>query len=115
MLLDRGPLSNYVFSKMFDRKFEYDIPSFSTVLIAFLDVDYSDWCIRCKIANEPSISFDTHYKFYNDAICRFRENGCTVLRYNTTQMTPYCIALSIISFVERDSQLMMPMQCISQL
>ena len=103
VLLDRGPLSNYMFSKMFDRKFEYDIASFSNVLIVFLDVDYSDWRIRCKIADEPSISFDTHCEFYNDAICRFRDNGCTVLRYNTTQMTPYNIALDVISFFERNS------------
>lgn len=96
VLLDRGPLSNYVFSKMFHRDFTYDIESFKNILFVFLDIAYDDWLIRCKMTNEKAILFDGHYQAYIDGIVDFEEKECTFLRYNTSMMTPYQIAKDVL-------------------
>lgn len=97
LILDRGPLSNYVFSKMFKRGFHYDIKSFTDILFVFLDVDKEDWEVRCKMSNEPIISYDEHVVAYENAIINFNCSGCKFLRYNTSKMTPYAIAKDILA------------------
>lgn len=96
IILDRGPLSNYVFSKMFDRGFKYDISNFSNIIFVFLDIDYDDWVVRCNVTREPQINFKEHYKAYEDAIVDFQQNGCTFLRYNTSHIAIHQIALDIL-------------------
>ncbi len=96
VLLDRGPLSNYMFSQMDHRGYEYDISSYKSILFVFLDVAYADWDVRCRACHEPSICYADHYANYDAAIQEFTQAGCTVLRFNTTDMTPYNIALSVM-------------------
>lgn len=96
LILDRGPLSNYVFSKMFKRGHQYDIRSFSDILFVFLDVEKEDWEIRRKITGEQKISYFEHYAAYQAAINDFKANGCVFLRYNTSVNTPYQIAKDIL-------------------
>ncbi len=98
-LLDRGPISNYMFAKLYNREFNFDLSSFSNVLFVVLLVKYEDWFIRCKMSNEPKIDYDLHCKLYKNAIKDFESSGCTVLQYNTTQKTPFNIAKDVIDFL----------------
>lgn len=87
-----------MFSKMHSRGFIYDISSFKNVLFVLLHVDYEDWIARCAMSNEPSISWEQHNAAYADAAREFTEHGCTVIEYNTSEMTPYKVAKDIINF-----------------
>ena len=98
-LLDRGPISNYMFAKFYNREFNFDLSSFSNVLFIVLSVKYEDWLIRCKISNELKIDYDLHCRLYKNAIKDFESSGCTVLQYNTTQKTPFNIAKDVIDFL----------------
>lgn len=98
-LLDRGPISNYMFAKLYNREFNFDLSSFSNVLFIVLSVKYEDWLIRCKMSNEPKIDYDLHCRLYKNAIKDFESSGCTVLQYNTTQKTPFNIAKDVINFL----------------
>ena len=96
VILDRGPLSNHVFSKMFNRGFTYDMKSFTNVLFVFLDVDYDDWIVRCKATGEPEISYDKHYAMYEEALDSFMSAGCVHLRYNTSKTAMHQIAVEVL-------------------
>ena len=99
-LLDRGPISNYMFAKLYNREFNFDLSSFSNVLFVVLSVKYEDWLIRCKMSNEPIIDYDLHCKLYEKAINDFKDSGCVILQYDTTLQTPFNIAKNVIDFLK---------------
>lgn len=83
---------------MFNRGFKYDIGSFIDTLFVFLDVCKEDWEIRCKVSNEPNISYESHYAMYEEAIEEFKSEGCRFIRYNTSEMSMYSIAKDILAY-----------------
>ena len=68
----RGYMSMVVYSKIFNRDYEYDIENQKNTLNVLLTADKADWEIRCKITNEPKIDYDLHTKEFNEVFDCFK-------------------------------------------
>lgn len=100
VILDRGLVSNIVFSEIYGRDYQYDREQYKNVVFVYLTVDVEDWLVRCKMSNEPTIDFRLNQLLFKRAIDEFKQDGFKVLEYNTTKMTAYQIAKNIIDQVE---------------
>ena len=101
VLMDRGLLSNIVYSKLYNRDYNYDITQFKQWIIVLLKPEYEDWKIRCKLTNEAYINYDENIKLFNQYAKELQNNGIKILEYNTTKLTPYTIAKNIIENIEK--------------
>lgn len=99
MVYDRGLLSNVTYARMFNRN-SYDLEQYKPFVFVYLTCDKSDWEIRCKLTNEPPIDYDKHKAEFDYTAKQFELNGFKLLRYNTSELTPYSIAKDIISKME---------------
>lgn len=94
----RGIVSMIVYSKIFNREYEYDIKE-EDVVNVLLMVEKDDWEIRCKLTNEELIDYETHSKCF---IKEFNSLDCVhKLAFNTSKETPYSIAKEIIKYMEK--------------
>ena len=93
----RGVISQIAYSELYNRLYEYDLNSQENKLIVFLTADEADWKIRCKITNEPAISYAENMKIFCDVKDRVKNAGLHVVEYNTSHMTPYEIAVDVCS------------------
>lgn len=92
----RGWPSLYVYNKVFNRHTEYALPT-KMALYVHLDVDVTDWLIRCATTNEPDIDFNLHSGLFVKAFNRLIDNGYKTITFNTSMMTPYQIASNIVA------------------
>ena len=97
----RGIMSMQVYSKIYDRKYEYDIEPQKNVMNVLLEVDKEDWEVRCKASNEQLTDYEAETSEFEKAYENLKSKGCNVLKFNTSLNTPYCIAMAILNEMER--------------
>ena len=94
----RGNISNNAYAKIFNRKI-YNYNMYHNVLYVLLTADIEDLKIRFKITNEPNIDIKTHLEVFEDTFTEMTK-GCYTVKYNTSELTPYKIAKSIVDLVD---------------
>lgn len=99
----RGLMSMLAYTKRYGRKYKHNYKK-ENMLYVLLDVDYDDWLIRCKINNEPKVNYDKDVAYFELTYKEFIKNGIDVVRYNTSKMTPYQIALEVIKEMEKRNE-----------
>lgn len=82
----RGLLTQLVYNDKFDRKDCY--LCYYKPLTILLDVDDLDHKIRCRMNHEPTINLEKDRLVYDAYAKELEKNGCVVLRYNTSELTP---------------------------
>ena len=97
----RGLISQLVYSKKFNRDFEYDTRDFSKhkILIVLLG-EPADLAVRCKTTGEPSYDIENDLNLFKLAAYEVEEKGYIVLKYDTSAATPYAIARDVLRIVE---------------
>lgn len=94
----RGLLTQLVYNDKFGRNNEYRI--LYKPLVVFLDVDNPDHTIRCITTHEPKINIDKDREAYYEYIKELEKYGITVLKFNTSEMTPYQIASKVKEYLD---------------
>lgn len=94
----RGIASMIAYSNLYNRNYEYDFNDKNKVFVC-LFCDYEDWKIRCKLTNEKEIDYFANTKEYFKVMNSLEKNNL-VLYYNTSEITPYCIAKKVISILD---------------
>lgn len=94
----RGILSALVYSNKYQRNYDYEF-NYKPIIV-YLDVDEPDRQIRCEINNEPAISALMDRILFEQSLEQLQQEGYTILKYNTSVMTPYAIAKDVISKIE---------------
>jgi len=94
----RGILSALVYSNKYQRNYDYEF-NYKPIIV-YLDVDEPDRQIRCEINNEPAISALTDRILFEQSLEQLQQEGYTILKYNTSVMTPYAIAKDVINKIE---------------
>lgn len=97
----RGMLSQLAFAELFDRKYNYDISTQQYILNVLLTANKEDWEVRCKLTKEPKINYEINCIAFEKAYQLLKENNLPVVRYNTSEMTPFMIAKEIIKYLEK--------------
>ena len=97
----RGIASMRVYSRLYNRPYEYDDADQQHVVNVLLNVKKEDWEIRCKTASEPITDYDTEKRLFEEEFNKLEEKGCKVLRFDTSRFTPYVIAKLIVEYMER--------------
>ena len=100
VLMDRVLLSNIAYARINNRKYEYNLASYTNWIIVYLTVEKEDWEVRCKLSNEPDINYEQHLKIFNATAMELDKAGIPILVYNTSTYTPYAIAKDIIHYME---------------
>lgn len=90
----RGILTQLVYNDKFSRNNTYMLPY--CPFIIFLDVNNVDHAVRCVASKEPKINIDKDREVYYKYIEQLESFGIKVLKYNTSEMTPYMIAKDVI-------------------
>lgn len=94
----RGNISNNAYAKIFNRQ-TYNYSMSHNTLYVLLTADVEDLKIRFKITNEPNIDIKTHLEVFEDTFTKMTK-GCYSAKYNTSELTPYKIAKSIVDLVD---------------
>jgi hypothetical protein len=94
----RGILSQLVYNDKFNRDRHYML--YYKPLIILLDVEDLDHKVRCSINKEPTINIQKDREVFHAYANYLKNNGCTVLKYNTTRQTPFEIAENISKYLE---------------
>lgn len=94
----RGNISNNAYAKIFNRQ-TYNYNMSHNVLYVLLTANIEDLKIRFKITNEPNIDIKTHLEVFEDTFTEMTK-GCYTAKYNTSELTPYKIAKSIVDLVD---------------
>ena len=94
----RGNISNNAYAKIFNRQ-TYNYNMSHNALYVLLTADVEDLKIRFKITNEPNIDIKTHLEVFEDTFTEMTKDCCTA-KYNTSELTPYKIAKSIVDLVD---------------
>ena len=94
----RGILTQLVYNDKFNRQNTYRLPY--KPLIVFLDVNNTDHKVRCKVNNEPTINIVKDRLVYNAYIDQLESDGITVLKYQTSELTPYSIAKDVLDYLK---------------
>lgn len=103
----RGMLSQMAYAELYNRDFNYDLTTQEHILNVLLTADKEDWEVRCKLTKEPKIDYESNVEVFEKAYKRLSNAGLPVVRYNTTEATPYQIAKNIIDtmdFLEKTSK-----------
>lgn len=97
----RGLISQLVYAKKYNRNFEYDTSQFSKKkVLILLTGEPKDLAVRCKVTNEPLYDIDKDSLWFEQAADEVEAKGYIVLRYNTSQYTPYRIAQSVLNIIK---------------
>lgn len=105
---DRGILTQLVYNEKFNRGVEYNLDEYKKDLIIYLYADPKDLEIRFKMTNEPSLYKDLSIieginkdlEIYDKYVNILNDEGYIIYSFNTTNMTPYNVAKSIIHILE---------------
>lgn len=101
VLMDRGIVSNIAYAKKFNRDYAYDIEQFRSWVFVHLECDKEDWEVRCKLTNEPTISYEDDIKMFRDEFKQLKDKGFHVISLNTSVTTPYDCAKIILKYMEK--------------
>ena len=94
----RGYISLEAYNRKFNRGADYEKP-YTEAVYVMLDVDKEDWEIRCAMSHEPKISYEDDYALFNDVVEELQQDGYKILRYDTSRMSPYQIAKSVVEYI----------------
>lgn len=105
---DRGILTQLVYNEKFNRGVEYNLDEYKNDLIIYLYAEPKDLEIRFKMTNEPSLYKDLSIieginkdlEIYDKYVNILNDEGYIIYSFNTTNMTPYNVAKSIIHILE---------------
>ena len=99
----RGILTQLAYTEKFNRGYEYDLECYKkNYVIVLLSAEPEDLAIRCKMTNEPDYTIESDLKLFQEKSEMLEnEYGATVLRYNTTDTTPYNIAKDVVARLEQ--------------
>lgn len=100
VLMDRGIISNRAYSRLYSRDYDYDVSIFKKWIFIYLTCDKDDWNIRCKLNNEAPINYDEHRHLFDREVMQMKQDGFIVLEYNTSEKTPYMIAMDILQNID---------------
>lgn len=92
--------SLYAYNKKFGRNTDYALP-YKDAVYVHLKVDYDDWLIRCKLANEPKINYYEDIEYFAEAFSILRNNDYITFTYYTSDDTAYTIAKAIVANMQR--------------
>lgn len=99
MVHSRGVLSNMAYADRYNRNYDYEL-AYRPIII-YLTCEEEDRQVRCKMTREKHIDVEAD-KMYFDKYANILENqGVTIWRYNTSEMTPYLIAKDVINKLEQ--------------
>lgn len=99
VITDRGILTQLAYADKFNRHYEYDLNWFKNNVIIFLTADVADLKVRCFITREKPFDIEQDLLLFEKWKQRLIENEFIVLEYNTSEMTPYQVALDVIEKV----------------
>ena len=97
----RGIVSQIAYSKIYGRKYDYDLRNYENDVIVLLTGDIEDLEIRHKITNEPKIDIERDLKVFGEVAEDLCRKGLTVYQANTSHLTPYELAKMVIKAVEK--------------
>lgn len=97
----RGIMSMRVYSKLYDRPYQYEDENQQYALNVMLTVEKEDWKIRCKATNEALTNYEKEQRLFTSEYMQLKSKGYYVKKYNTSKITPYEIAKDIISYMEK--------------
>lgn len=97
VITDRGILTQIVYSYKYQRGYDYDLDLYKNNIIIYLTADERDLEIRSKITNEPEFDIKKDLQLFNDFKNFLISKGFIVLQYNTSVMTPYQIAMAVVT------------------
>ena len=95
----RGILSQLAYAKLYNRNDTYDLTQQKDIVNVYLEVDKEDWLLRCKNTNEPVLDYEKNVETFQYAIS-ILTNVTNIIRFNTSQETPYMIAKQIVNYVD---------------
>lgn len=97
----RGVVSQIAYNELYNRNSTYDLEQQANILHVLLTVDKPDWEIRCKITKEPKIPYEENVEVFEKAFKLIEDNGFPAMRFNTSEMTPYQIAIKIVEKINK--------------
>ncbi len=97
----RGVVSQLAYNELYNRNSTYDLEQQANTLHVLLTVDKSDWEIRCKITKEPKIPYEENVEVFEKAFKLIEDSGFPVMRFNTSEMTPYQVAIKIVEKINK--------------
>lgn len=100
----RGILTQIAYNLKFDRGYTYNLDEYKNDVIIFLTAEPEDLEVRFKMTGEPKLNSNKTLKegieedleLFNNIVYSLEEQGYIVLKYNTSFVTPYRIALDVI-------------------
>lgn len=101
VIQSRGLISQIVYSKIFNRGYEYDLNDYKNTLFIYLCADLKDLEIRHALTNEPKIDIESDMLEFNKVAKSFAEKGMSIYMFNSSWSTPYEIAKTIIKLAEK--------------
>lgn len=98
----RGLLSMMVYSDIYNRNYDYsrELEDNKNTLVVYLKAEIEDLEIRHKLSNEPKIDIERDIKVFDDYTEVFEKAGIKVLRFNTSDETPYSIAKKVLDYID---------------
>lgn len=93
----RGIMTQIAYSKLYNRPYTYDLKQQKNCLNVLLTVSEEDWKVRCKINNEPDISYEENQLAFEEAYEMLLKNNCPVIKINTSTHSPFQVAMIIVS------------------
>ena len=101
----RGLLSQLVYTEKFGRDYTFDLSGYSkNKVIIWLYADKEDLDIRCKLTNEPSYTIIEDTNLFDKVYHRLEQEGYNVMKYNTSEMTPYGIAKDVLDKINKKEE-----------
>ena len=102
----RGLLSMMVYSDIYNRGYNYEneLKDNKNTLVVYLTAEKEDLEIRHKLSNEPKIDIERDLKVFEDYAEVFEKAGITVLKCNTSHMTPYNVAKFVLSYIKSEEE-----------
>ena len=101
----RGIMTMIAYSKLYHREFKYSLDGQENIMNILLTADEEDWKIRCKCTSEPVIDYKKNIEAFEYAYRLLQKANKPVLRYNTSELTPYQIAKMIVEEMERKNDI----------
>lgn len=92
VMTDRGILTQLAYNEKFGRGYKYNLEDYKNNIIVYLTAEDQDLEIRCKVTNEPKFDIPGDKALFEKHLKTLEEEGFEVIRYNTTDLTPYRIA-----------------------
>lgn len=96
----RGIMTLIAYSELYYRNYDYNLDGEVSTLNILLTCNKEDWKYRCKMTGEKEIDFDSNQEVFDKAYYKLLEAGCHVLKFNTSDITPFEIAKQIVNYLK---------------